>query len=61
MAATRPDFNQIKKLIRRLKTLESDFARIFEEESAQREALQGICRQPGHRQLMRWRQSPSGN
>ena len=45
MAATRPDFNQIKKLIRRLKTLESDFARIFEEEPAQREALQGICRQ----------------
>ena len=45
MAADRPDFNQIKKLIGRLKTLESDFAGIFEEEPAQREALQGICRQ----------------
>ena len=45
MAADRPDFNQIKKLIGRLKTLESDFAGIFEEERAQREALQGICRQ----------------
>lgn len=45
MAADRPDFNQIKKLIGQLKTLESDFAGIFEEERAQREALQGICRQ----------------
>ena len=45
MAADRPDFNQIKKLIGRLKTLESDFAGIFAEAPAQREALQGICRQ----------------
>ncbi len=45
MAAVRPDFNQIKKLIGRLQTLESDFAGIFDEEQAQRETLQGICRQ----------------
>ncbi len=45
MAAKRPDFDQIKKLISQLETLESDFAGIFGEEQAQREALQGICRQ----------------
>ena len=45
MAAKRPDFNQINKLISRLEALESGFVRIFEEEQAQRETLQGICRQ----------------
>ena len=45
MAAKRPDFDQIKKLINQLEKLESDFAGIFGEEQAQREALQGICRQ----------------
>ena len=45
MAAKRPDFDQIKKLINQLEKLESDFAGIFGEEQAQREELQGICRQ----------------
>ena len=45
MAAKRPDFDQIKKLINQLETLESDFAGIFGEEQAQRESLQEICRQ----------------
>ena len=45
MASSRPDFNQINKLIDRLETLESDFVRIFDDEQAQRQALQGICRQ----------------
>lgn len=45
MAAKRPDFNQINKLISRLEALESDFIRIFGEEKAQLETLQEICRQ----------------
>ena len=45
MAAKRPDFNQINKLISRLEALESDFIRIFGEEQAQLETLQEICRQ----------------
>ena len=45
MASNRPDFDQIKKLIGRLETLESDFAGIFGEEQAQLQALQEICRQ----------------
>lgn len=45
MASNRPDFDQIKKLIGRLESLESDFAGIFGEEQAQRQALQEICRQ----------------
>ena len=45
MAAKRPDFDQIKKLINQLEKLESDFAGIFGEEQAQREEQQGICRQ----------------
>ena len=52
MASTRPDFNQIKKLIDRLETLESDFVRIFDDEQAQRQALQGICRQAARAQAV---------
>ena len=52
MASSRPDFNQIKKLIDRLETLESDFVRIFDDEQAQRQALQGICRQAARAQAV---------
>ena len=52
MASSRPDFNQINKLIDRLETLESDFVRIFDDEQAQRQALQGICRQAARAQAV---------